>query len=454
MRHFLLVTLIAFSFISCKKSTEAEAGNSSASITPGDMLPVVTSSEPQQGGNGQGYGGGDTILSGVRKLLIRGLKRFQGGFEASTFAAQVNCDLLRSAVLCQRINSMTKEQRAFVNAFLKSTIKQFIDLNTTKNPTGLIVVSEKLSLNDSKGATRDLGAMTVIGPYGDIIFSESALIVITDRERVALLAHEFGHKVSFNGKYITDNDPIGPFTGSDGGRKFLDAFGASVAAYLAQTENKASIYTNTNPVCDTVSNTLDIEYAPYFGAAPEGEIVDQQHSNEANSFLNSITTGNFAVSIWAQLDEEAANDHSDEAYNILFSNFDLDDRYMGGLSLFRGKEGNFWIYAGNDKGFDTGLNFTGGVYHHIVAVKNGNQLASFMDGKKGAVADSRYINRFDDSDVSPGTLKSFLPSAQVGRAANPTLSYWQGRIARIQIINKAITESEVQTLYKCGLTPP
>ncbi|MGE0631728.1 MAG: hypothetical protein AB7O96_04940, partial [Pseudobdellovibrionaceae bacterium] len=61
-------------------------------------------------------------------------------------------------------------------------------------------------------------------------------------ERVFLLSHELMHLTTIEGKRPVDEGPSGPFTGSDGGRDFLNAVGSGIAVLRGQYSDEIGQY--------------------------------------------------------------------------------------------------------------------------------------------------------------------------------------------------------------------
>lgn len=55
---------------------------------------------------------------------------------------------------------------------------------------------------------------------------QNRFLEMTDYERLFLLTHELGHLLKIDSRHLKDTDEIGPFTGPDGGRAFLNAVAA------------------------------------------------------------------------------------------------------------------------------------------------------------------------------------------------------------------------------------
>ncbi len=79
-----------------------------------------------------------------------------------------------------------------------------------------------------------VAAKTTLGPEGAIEFHRDFVKTMLPTQVLFLITHEFQHKINFEEKPVTDNDPIGPFVL---GRDLIDAASESIVA-LARRNGK------------------------------------------------------------------------------------------------------------------------------------------------------------------------------------------------------------------------
>ena len=177
---------------------------------------------------GVGSGGDvvDRLIFTSRQALIQSLYALQVGFDTNDFC---ECRTpIGKDISCDFLNSLTGDQRRFCREFLFSTMDQYWQLNTVSPVTKLIPTLQTLIVEG-----RPVAAMTPLGPEGDVLLHYGSLRSFWPTTLLALLGHEFGHKVRFRGGFISDASPIGPFNFPEGGRILLDAVGAGFAQYAA-----------------------------------------------------------------------------------------------------------------------------------------------------------------------------------------------------------------------------
>lgn len=125
-------------------------------------------------------------------------------------------------------NALTEPQQVFCRKFMESVAEQVLLMNQdTSKKTPFVLRKEFLEVVGPDGKNMIVAARTEVGPSGAIEFHRDSVKSMTPVQLLFLLMHEFGHKVSFEGRYVTDDAPLGPFMT---GRELLD----SVASALTQ----------------------------------------------------------------------------------------------------------------------------------------------------------------------------------------------------------------------------
>lgn len=128
---------------------------------------------------------------------------------------------------CHRLNELNAAEQDFCEEFVRTIAPGIYQLNrgTSVVPTPFKLVFESLATRDPDGRLRPVAAATDCGSAGPIFFHYDTVRTHSPKQLFFLLAHEFAHKVSFNGQScVTDNEPVGPFSEVGGGRRLIDAF--------------------------------------------------------------------------------------------------------------------------------------------------------------------------------------------------------------------------------------
>ncbi|MEM7647463.1 MAG: hypothetical protein AAF203_11175, partial [Pseudomonadota bacterium] len=146
--------------------------------------------------------------------------------------------------------NMNKEKSDYCEKFIDQVRLQMMQLNDGEEKTPFGIVSDALFVKGPSGKDIQVAAKTILGPQGEITFHRGSLMLLNPFNTLLLLAHEFGHKVSFQGQYVEDNKPYGPFTS---GRDFLDRVGKTIAQY-AKDRGYVKSYFGVNDFfsCDVI----------------------------------------------------------------------------------------------------------------------------------------------------------------------------------------------------------
>lgn len=136
-----------------------------------------------------------------------------------------------SAELSQFCNSdqLEMKKQKFCRKFFKSISQQVIELNQGSERTKFVLKDQPLLVEGPDGEMMSVTARTSLSAEGVIEFHRDSVKTLIPTQVLFLLAHEFQHKVQFQGKFISDNEVIGPF--SDG-RELLDTI-ASALVHVA-----------------------------------------------------------------------------------------------------------------------------------------------------------------------------------------------------------------------------
>lgn len=468
MRHLLLIILTATTFISCKKAAEIDSGKSSASVTPGDLPPVTTSTEPDTttNGNGQGYGGGDGPLTDARNLYIKAVSLLRDGFEVSSFGSSASCATVSEPILCNYLIGLTPAQKTFLQDFVKQNAAKMIALNTGEYRVKFEFTSEPIKFDGA--STRDLAAKTTLSNYGSIFFHEPSVKALSAYRQVALLAHEIGHKTYTNltpSHYIADTGAVGPFSS---GLAFLDTLGAAVSLYLVGTTGRTAItFPASAGSCQQETVNSLLIGSPYYQKPSSG--LGGQVSMEADTFLKSLALGEkFTVTAWVRVFNEIPNSAEDYAGETIVSNIDNSTLYGAGFlgfGMFRLDNGHFGAYAGcaSNQVIDSGVSLTPGVFHHVALKRDAGKIYLYVDGELKTTSNAQYHNEDDNTDSYLSLIDNSSSGVSIGRSARkPTscsilyggvnhkcMEYFEGHIALVSFYKAAVADSEIKALASC-----
>ena len=120
-----------------------------------------------------------------------------------------------------------------------------------KDKTLFVLREKPLKVTGPDGKPMMVAARTDSGPNGPIEFHRDSVKTLLPTQVLFLITHEFQHKSYFNGSFITDNDPIGPFVI---GRDLIDSAAESIVA-LARRNGKVGTQFGIRDIFDCIANT-------------------------------------------------------------------------------------------------------------------------------------------------------------------------------------------------------
>ena len=154
------------------------------------------------------------------------------------------------AHLCEK-NSLSPDQTKFCRQYFLSLISDILKISQGKDKTLFVLREEPLKVIGPDGKPMMVAARTDLGPNGPIEFHRDSVKTLLPTQVLFLITHEFQHKSYFNGSFITDNDPIGPFVI---GRDLIDSAAESVVA-LARRNGKVGAQFGIRDIFDCIANT-------------------------------------------------------------------------------------------------------------------------------------------------------------------------------------------------------
>jgi hypothetical protein len=182
-----------------------------------ELIILSLSGNAMAGGGSSIGNGGDTVqhfLEGTRYSLAQTLERIYGE--------------KNNREICNAVEGLTTEQKAECSKFILETGQQIIILNRRQPPTELLLVAEPLFVQNPNGSQRQVEAITNLGAEGNIKFHYASVKNFSPEKMFRLVAHEFGHKVSFENRFVDDNSATREFSS---GRQLIDSVAAALAKY-------------------------------------------------------------------------------------------------------------------------------------------------------------------------------------------------------------------------------
>lgn len=126
---------------------------------------------------------------------------------------------------CDILNALSKEQVQYCAQFIEKNAGAALALLTDRQKVKYRWTQDEMTVVEKSGErTADAVANT---RNMEITLQQNRFLQLRSYERIFLLTHEMFHLVNINGKQIQDEEKIGPFQTSDGGRQLLNAVGAA-----------------------------------------------------------------------------------------------------------------------------------------------------------------------------------------------------------------------------------
>jgi len=156
---------------------------------------------------------------------------------------------------CQH-TSLTSEQSLFCQDYFLKITPEILRLNQGSNKTVFVLRDQRLEVIGPDGKPMVAAARTLLGPVGPIELHRDSVKTLRPTQVLFLLTHEFQHKSHYNGIYVNDNDPIGPFAR---GRDLLDAASKSLVS-LARRKGKVGTQFGMSDIFDCLVNIRNSKF--------------------------------------------------------------------------------------------------------------------------------------------------------------------------------------------------
>jgi len=174
------------------------------------------------------------------------------------------------------------------------------------------------------------------------------------------------------------------------------------------------------------SNTLTNTSATYSAGKINNGAVFNGSSSKLNATISGTST--FTISCWIKPDNVTT-----EQYIATRRNTSNNANY--GLTILTTGKVRMNSYNGSTSGeFDSSTTLSTGTYYHIVAVFNGSSSILYINGSSDAT----------------GTVQTHTSGSDFFVGANSTLSYYDGMTDEVGIWSRALSSTEVTSLYNSG----
>lgn len=171
---------------------------------------------------GNGGNVGDVELLVTQKQIIETLQSIE---EAKDSSGLCVCEKsFSNHKECESLLSLNDSQRLYCAQRLKETASNALQIMTSvaefrwTHDSINVIDNDKIIAADAVADSKEK----------TITLNQSRFLNLTPTERVFLLSHELFHLVEIESQYLTDRGPIGPFTGTQGQREFLNSVAGGI----------------------------------------------------------------------------------------------------------------------------------------------------------------------------------------------------------------------------------
>jgi len=189
---------------------------------------------------GNGGGAGDVELSVTKKQIaeaFRAIEKRKDDVEVEFCSCS---GTYQNRSVCEPLRSLNDKEREFCGEALAEQAPEILRLVNSSNAVSFRWTNESIRVAD-RGETRAVDAVTN-REKREITINLKRFLELKQFERVFLLTHEMLHLTSLNGKPMDDEGKVGPFDGDEGGRRLLNAMGASAAVLQSKYPREINSY--------------------------------------------------------------------------------------------------------------------------------------------------------------------------------------------------------------------
>lgn len=126
-----------------------------------------------------------------------------------------------------KTNHLSDSQIQFCRDFFLTIASDILRLSQGEHQTPFVLRDGPLYVVGPDGKAMIVSARTNLGPDGPIEIHRDSVKMLPPTQVLFLITHEFEHKATYNGRSISDNEQIGPFSS---GRDLIDAVASAVVS--------------------------------------------------------------------------------------------------------------------------------------------------------------------------------------------------------------------------------
>jgi hypothetical protein len=187
--------------------------------------------------------------------------------------------------LCNKVTRLNAEEQAYCNLKISELLPELLKLMESRPIVPLRIQEEEIFIELPGGTKRPVIAITNCGKDGPINFNFSGVKLLSPVSLFHLMAHEFFHKVPFEGAdCLQDLDTPGPFSEFEGGRRLIDAMAESLQIYATSVGKIGRDMGITDSFNCTIRD-------------PQDPFVHPHVANTTRLFSGEVTAGKYTAGV-------------------------------------------------------------------------------------------------------------------------------------------------------------
>ena len=174
-------------------------------------------------------GNGGNLLDTTLRSTINAIAAAN---DRARMAGDSLCACKGNSKQCGQLQELSEQQVEFCAGFIQEHTADLDKLLSPNSGVSFIWIEKGITERESK---RPADALTQ-RQKKRILIDEERFRDLSSADRIQLLTHEYFHLLRWNGRDIIDSGEMGPFTGQDGARHFLDVLGAAYVIEAMRAE--------------------------------------------------------------------------------------------------------------------------------------------------------------------------------------------------------------------------
>lgn len=176
---------------------------------------------------GNGGNAGDVELIVTNSQIQKALGEISNPVDNDNIAKLCVChEDFQGKPSCELLNKLNAEQVGFCARYIQEKAPSLSQILSKRELIRYSWSNDSMEVQEGAGL-RDADAVTDF-QNSSITIRQERFLSMNDVDRVFLLGHELFHLTTADGKPLSDEGPIGPFSGRDGARQLINAMASAI----------------------------------------------------------------------------------------------------------------------------------------------------------------------------------------------------------------------------------